>query len=194
MVDDARDLTIDLLLVCTANQARSPAAELLFRRQAVDRLGDEHGLEIRSAGVYAASGVGLLPTMADALSQQGLSYDDFRSRPLSAEEIDSSRLVITMTEEHRRAVNRMAPSAVARSYTLPELDRLVSSSHWDAAWDGADDLVDHLRRLRPLVAKPNGPEDVVDPAGHGVDVAVAVLDELRVRIARIGPHLFGTSA
>jgi protein-tyrosine phosphatase len=187
----ARDYAIDLLLVCTANQARSPAAEILFRREAQSRLGADSDLVIRSAGVYAAPGAPLLPTMATALERRGLADDDYRSRAVSVAELEDSRLVVTMTEAHRREVNRLAPSVVARSYTLPELDRLVSSAHWEAEWDGAGDAVDRLRGLRPLVAKPDRPEDVVDPAGHGLDVAVAVLDELTERIGRVSSHLFG---
>lgn len=182
---------IDLLLVCTANQARSPAAELLFRREARARLGAEHGLVIRSAGVYAAVGAPLLPTMAGALEGRQLGDADFRSRPLSAEDVESSRLVITMTEEHRHAVNRMVPSAVSRSYTLREIDRLMSSEHWRPAWDGTADAYERPRRLRPLVPGPNRPEDVVDPSEHGPKVAVAVLDELIERVGRVSAHLFG---
>lgn len=188
---DAREYAIDLLLVCTANQARSPAAEILFRREAKARRGPDPGLVIRSVGVYATPGAPLLSTMAAALDEHGLGDDDYRSRAVSVEELEASELVITMTEAHRREVNRLAPSVVSRSYTLPEVDRLVSSPQWQAAWDGSDDALDRLRRLRPMVAKPNGPEDVVDPAGHGPEVAVKVLDELSDRIGRISSHLYG---
>jgi protein-tyrosine-phosphatase len=193
MADDARAFAIDILTVCTANQARSPVAELLFRREADNRLGPDHGLVFRSAGVHAEGGAPLLATMAAALGRRGLNLDEYSSRPLRIEELDASRLVVTMTEEHRRDVNRRAPSLVGRTYTLRELDRLVSSAQWDAAWDGADDAIERLPRLRPLVPKTDRHEDVVDPAGHSVGVAHAVLDELIDRIKRISGHLFGTA-
>jgi protein-tyrosine phosphatase len=191
MADDARAFAIDLLVVCTANQARSPVAELLFRREADARLGPDHGFVVRSAGVQASSGAPVLSTMDAALDRRGLSVDDHRSRPLRVEELEASRLVITMAEEHRRDINRRAPSLVGRTFTLREVDRLVSSSQWDAAWDGADDAIERLPRLRPLVPKPDRSEDVIDPAGHSVGIALAVLDELTDRIVRISAHLFG---
>jgi protein-tyrosine phosphatase len=191
MADDARAFAIDLLVVCTANQARSPVAELLFSREADKRLGPDHGFVVRSAGVHAPSGASVLSTMDAALDRRGLSVDYHRSRPLRVEELEATRLVITMTEEHRRDVNRRAPSLVGRTFTLREVDRLVSSPQWDGAWDGADDAIERLPRLRPLVPKPDRREDVIDPAGHSVGIALAVLDELTDRIGRISAHLFG---
>ena len=143
-----------------------------------------------SAAARRAASV-VLPTMAAALERRQLDADNHRSRPLTSDEVESSRLVISMTEEHRHAVNRMVPSVVARSYTLPEIDRLVSSDHWAPEWDGTADAFERLRGLRPLVPGPDQPEDVVDPAGHSQAIAVAVLHELLDRVTRVSGHLFG---
>jgi protein-tyrosine phosphatase len=191
MVESARAFAIDILVVCTANQARSPAAEELFRREADARRGRDHGLVIRSAGVHATDGEPVLANMAAALSRRGISIDYHRSRPMRREELEASRLVIAMTEEHRRAVNRAAPTVVSRSYTLCEVDRLVSSDWWEPTWDGDENAMDRLRSLRPVVPKGRRSEDIVDPAGHSIEIAVTVLNELSERIARISTHLFG---
>jgi protein-tyrosine phosphatase len=191
MPADDRRFAVDILVVCTANQARSPAAELLFRREAEARLGADHGLVIRSAGVLAVPGSPVLSTMAAAVERYDLSLDGYLSRPLTAAEVESSRLVVTMTESHRHAVNRLQPTAVGRTYTLRELERLVSAPLWDPAWDGADDVDVRLRRIRPLVPMGARPEDILDPAGRRVEFAVAILDELSERISRVGRHLFG---
>jgi protein-tyrosine phosphatase len=191
MAESARASAIDILVVCTANQARSPAAEELFRREAEARLGRNNGLVFRSAGVHASEGEPVLANMAAALSRRGISIDYHRSRPIRREELEASRLVVSMTEEHRRAVNRVAPAVVSRSYTLCEVDRLVSSDWWEPTWDGDEDAMDRLRSLRPMVPKGKRPEDIVDPAGHSVEIAVTVLNELSERIARISTHLFG---
>jgi protein-tyrosine-phosphatase len=191
MPADDRRFAVDILVVCTANQARSPAAELLFRREAEARLGADHGLVIRSAGVLAVPGSPVLSTMAAAVERCDLSLDGYLSRPLTAAEVESSRLVVTMTESHRHAVNRLQPTAVGRTYTLRELERLVSAPLWDPAWDGADDVDVRLRRIRPLVPMGARPEDILDPAGRRVEFAVAILDELSERISRVGRHLFG---
>ncbi|MGH3454621.1 MAG: hypothetical protein ACRDPQ_14665 [Nocardioidaceae bacterium] len=190
-MDDARPFAIDILVVCTANQARSPAAALLFRHEAAARLGADHGLVIHSAGVNASAGEPMLASMAAALDRRGLRLDEHHARPMRADELAASRLVVTMTEEHRRAVNRTEPTVVSRSYTLCEIDRLVSSQWWEPAWDGADDAMERLRRLRPVVPKGKRSEDIVDPAGHSVEIAVAVLDEMVDRTARVSTHLFG---
>jgi protein-tyrosine-phosphatase len=133
----------------------------------------------------------VLSTMAEVVERYGLSLDGYRSRPLDAAEVEASRLVVTMTESHRHAVNRLDPTAVGRTYTLRELERLVSASLWDPAWDGADDVDVHLRRIRPLVPKGDRPEDILDPAGRRVEIVIAILDELSERISRVGRHLFG---
>jgi protein-tyrosine-phosphatase len=191
MADDTRGFAIDIIVICTANQARSPAAAVLFRREAAARLGSDHGLVIRSAGVHTTPGQPVLPNMAAALDRRGMEVDQHRSRPMRAEELEASHLVIAMTEEHRRAVNRMAPTVVSRSYTLCEIDRLVSSAWWEPTWDGSDNAIDMIRRLRPVVPRPKRSEDIIDPAGHSVEIAVAVLAELADRIGRISGHLFG---
>jgi protein-tyrosine phosphatase len=191
MPADARNFAVDILIVCTANRARSPAAELLFRREADARLGFGHGLVIRSAGVHAEEGAPVLSTMAAALARYGLNLDGYVSRLLDADEVDESRLVVTMTENHRHTVNRVEPTAVSRTYTLRELERLVSAPQWDPGWDGAADVDDRLRRIRPLVPKGDRPEDILDPAGRRVEIAVAILDELSDRISRVSQHLFG---
>lgn len=191
MAEDARGFAIDIIVLCTANQARSPAAELLFRREAAARLGSDNGLVIRSAGVNATPGHPVLPNMAAALDRRGMELDLHRSRPMRAEELEASHLVIAMTEEHRRAINRTAPTVVSRSYTLCEIDRLVSSAWWEPTWDGTDNAIDMIRRLRPVVPRPKRSEDIIDPAGHSVEIAVAVLAELADRIGRISGHLFG---
>lgn len=193
MPSNAWKFGTDILVVCTANQARSPAAELLFRREAEARLGAEHNVVIRSAGVHAEPGSPVLSTMAEAAERHSLSLDGYLSRPLDASEIEASRLVVTMTEAHRHAVNRLEPTAVGRTYTLRELERLVSAPQWDPAWDGADDVAVRLRRIRPLVPKGDRPEDILDPAGRRLGVAVAILDELSERISRVAPHLFGSA-
>jgi protein-tyrosine phosphatase len=187
----AGSFAIDILVVCTANQARSPAAELLLRRQAAVRLGADHDVVIRSAGVHAVAGSPVLSTMAAAVERYELSLDGYHSRQLDAKEVEDSRLVITMTESHRHAVNRIEPGAVGRTYTLCELERLVCSPQWDPSWDGADDIDGRLRRIRPLVPKDDRPEDILDPAGRRVEVVGASLDELNDRITRVGRHLFG---
>jgi protein-tyrosine phosphatase len=187
----ARSFAVDILVVCTANRARSPAAELLFRREAHARLGAGHGLVIRSAGVHAEAGAPVLSTMAAALERHELRLDGYASRPLDAAEVEASGLVVTMTEAHRQSVNRIEPTAVSRTYTLRELERLVSAPQWDPAWDGTDDVYDRLRRIRPLVPKADRPEDILDPAGRRVEIAVAIVDELSERISRVSQHLFG---
>jgi protein-tyrosine-phosphatase len=191
MAESARAFAIDILVICTANQARSPAAEELFRREAEARRGRDHGMVFRSAGVHATEGQPVLANMAAALTRRGISIDHHRSRPIRREELEASRLVVAMTEEHRRTVNRVAPAVVSRSYTLCEVDRLVSSDWWEPTWDGDEDAMDRLRSLRPMVPKGKRAEDIVDPAGHSVEIAVTVLNELAERIARISTHLFG---
>ncbi|WP_322089347.1 protein-tyrosine-phosphatase [Burkholderia sp. BCC1999] len=105
-----------LLLVCTANVCRSPMAEVLFRR-VLD------GVRVMSAGVDAMPGMGADPAAIAVMRRIGLDLGQHRSQPLARWMIESSALVLTMSERQRQVIAHRYPSLSGRvCRLLPDED------------------------------------------------------------------------
>lgn len=110
---------IDILLVCTANQCRSPMAEGLLRTHLAD------------AGIPAIVGsAGLLPGGAPAthhgvaaMAARGIDTSRHVSRQLDAELVRTTPLIIGMARRHVREAVVTYGAAIERTFTLKELVR-----------------------------------------------------------------------
>ncbi|CAJ60686.1 MULTISPECIES: arsenate reductase/protein-tyrosine-phosphatase family protein [Frankia] len=113
-----------VLMVCTGNLCRSPLAEHL----AAARFGAAPGAApvFHSAGVYAEPAAPMHPHAAALLRARGVDPGAFRTRPLTAELIGASDLVLCATRQHRSAVVALAPRALRRTFTVREFGRLTS--------------------------------------------------------------------
>jgi protein-tyrosine phosphatase len=180
-----------VLVLCTANRARSPVMAGLLRREAALR-GLDRQVTIDSAGLRAPSGEPLLPTVARVVGAMSLGLAEHRSRPFQLDQHGvRPGLVLTMTEGQRHAVLRMQPRLLDRTFTVREVLRLLASPHWDERWEGSCEVVHHLHRLRPLVPGASAPEDVADPATGGRRLAASVVSELQRSAPRLGSALWG---
>lgn len=175
---------LEIVFVCSANRARSPAAALLLaaRAQAVS------AVRVSSAGLVVHGGEGWLPVMEHALRRQGIEPPPHTARQLHTEHLAAADLAITMTETQRRAVVRMGPPRmIDRCFTLKETGRLMSSQQWQREWNGRGDLAVRLHELRPLVPAAKQREDIEDPADGGPRLAQRVLSEIMVAVDLITP-------
>lgn len=176
---------LEIIFVCAANRARSPAAAVLLARAA-----DGRDVRVSSAGVTAREGEGWLPTMEHALRRRGVEPPPHSARQLRAEQLAAADLAITMTETQRRAVVRMdAPHMLERCFTLKETGRLMSSQLWQREWNGRGDLAARLHELRPYVPAASQREDIGDPADGGPRLARRVLSEIMVAVDLITPRV-----
>lgn len=111
-----------ILLVCTANICRSPAAaELLSRRLApyVDR----GVIEITSAGVTALPGSPGCATSGALVAELGPPSSSRRdgehtSRAVTAALVDGADVIFALDRSHRAALAQLSPAARARTFTL----------------------------------------------------------------------------
>jgi protein-tyrosine phosphatase len=83
-------VTTRVLVVCTGNVCRSPAAELLLR----DRLGAAD-VDVASAGVHALVGQPVDPPVAELLVERGVAPGGFRARQLDAAEAGAVDTLVT---------------------------------------------------------------------------------------------------
>jgi protein-tyrosine phosphatase len=190
---------VRLLYVCTGNLCRSPYAE----RRTLALLGNARdGLEITSAGTRAPVGEPVDPSTARLLAEHHLDASDHRARRLSADLVQASDLVLTMTGEHRSAVLEMVPGALRRTFSLAEAMSLADlldpseSAENGSVSAGVADLAPRLAAVRARLPRPHpGFPDVIDPIGRSyavhrqaasaIDQALAVLvPRLRAAVAR----------
>ena len=113
--DDVR-----ILVVCSANQCRSPLAAAALRAHAAER-----GLPVRvaSAGVLAVPGSAATSSTIDAGRRRGLDLADHQSRRVDARLVAGADLVIGLERAHVRELVVLQPSSFPRTFTLRELAR-----------------------------------------------------------------------
>jgi protein-tyrosine phosphatase len=109
-----------VLLVCTANICRSPAAARLLAA----RLGDS--ISFGSRGTRAVPGAGMCEISADWVRHHGAdAVAPHESRQLELADIRASTLILTASQRQRAAVIEMRPSAQVRTFTLAQAARIA---------------------------------------------------------------------
>jgi protein-tyrosine-phosphatase len=110
---------LKILFVCSGNTCRSPLAEVLARRLLADEGLD--GVEVDSAGAFAADGSPASTGAREAARDAGLDLTRFRSQRLTEEHVDGADLIVVMEPAHRSAVLGLVPTADTKTHLLGEL-------------------------------------------------------------------------
>ncbi|MDP1821369.1 MAG: hypothetical protein Q8K58_15940 [Acidimicrobiales bacterium] len=155
-----------MLLLCTANQCRSPMAEAILRHRLAER---GVGASVSSAGLYPAGS----PATADAvqvMADRGLGLAGHRSRRIDRDLVAASDLILGMTREHVREVAIIDADAFTRTFTLKELVRAGTAM---GPRDADEPIETWLRRAGQgrrrealLGVGHNDAFDVLDPVGR----------------------------
>ncbi len=176
------DPTFTVLLVCTGNICRSAFAERLGRAYLEHELGEDAGLvRLTSAGTGAVVGSDMHPDTALVLRGFGGDPAGFVARQLVEDMAIDADLTLTMTRQHRRDVLRMAPRALARTFTLREAAGLLDIVGEDVKVRG-DDLAERARNLVKELAAARSRrqsgrgDDIRDPVGLPPEVHQEVGD------------------
>ena len=105
-----------VLFVCSGNICRSPLAEAFFNYLAEQKKLATHAV---SAGLYPvldhATGEAFI-----AANEYGINISSHRSRQLSQAMVQEADLILTMTREHKRCVEKFCAAAQGKTFTLPE--------------------------------------------------------------------------
>jgi len=156
--------TVHVLVVCTANVARSPLATAMLRESLTSP-----GLTVTSAGTHAREGDHASEEAVTLGEQRGLDLSPHRSAPVTAELVRQADLILTMTEEHRDHCSSLAPGAGARTFAFREFVRLLEEVAQDRGPVAMTDRLLWLRSqahfARPHSSRPEPPEDIADPVG-----------------------------
>ena len=100
----------NILFVCTGNTCRSPMAEFILK----DLLAKEDitDVQVSSAGLAVRYGDTICQNAKQTLKNNGIEVDEFESRQITEGMIDSSDMVLCMTQSHK-------------AY-LPPMDKIVT--------------------------------------------------------------------
>jgi len=173
-----------VLVVCTGNICRSPAAEFLLRA-GLDRVA---GMEVASAGLRAVVGASIAPQMAERLRERGIDPAGWTASQLDPGEVRSADVVLTMTAEQRAAVVARTPTAVRRTFTLREFADLARLSDLGPAARPADRLtalVAAAPQARARRAAQASLDDIDDPFGREDAVFDRVLAEIDTAVGTV---------
>ena len=180
----------EVLIVCTGNICRSPAAQHLLAA-ALDG-----SITLSSAGTHGLTHWPVDDRMASLLAADGIDVSGFRSRPLTGAMMADADLVLTLTAAHRAEALAQHPSAVRRTVTLGELSRLAAELPRGAVQGDTDGerlatLVPAALALRPRFLGQDGDDDVPDPYGRPDDEYWRAYAWIRRHVGRLVTSLRG---
>jgi protein-tyrosine-phosphatase len=155
---------VHILVVCTANQCRSPLGAVTLAARAGDRA---LPVTVASAGIQAMPGLPATPPTVDAARRLGLDLATHQSTALAVEQVRAADLVLGLERRHVQEVVLLDPAAFVKTYTLKELVRRGSQV---GPREADEPLPEWLARVhqgrRPMDLLGASPEDdVTDPTG-----------------------------
>ena len=158
------DRPLRVLVVCTANQCRSPLGEVILRdalfRHGVDAVVVSAGTMEGAAGMPAARG------SRKVAKELGLDLDQHVSHEVDAETVAAADLVVTMGVSHVMDLAAKFDGCHDKTLTLRELVAHVSSSEVQGPLSVAQVQAEVATACdRPLSALLAGNLDVDDPTG-----------------------------
>ncbi len=109
-----------ILFVCSANQCRSPMAEVLFR-QLLEEKGEAGDWRVESAGVWAYQGAKATQNAQVVVAERGLNLEGHRSQPTDPALLKQFDIIIVMEEEHKVVLQERNPTLAERILTIREL-------------------------------------------------------------------------
>jgi protein-tyrosine phosphatase len=182
---------VGVLVVCTANQCRSPIAEHLLRQTL-----EEAGLDwsVSSAGVRAREGLPMDTNAEAILLGRHLLGEGWETHRLTADQVKAAELVLTAEVAHRHSVVGLAPAAVRYTFTLVEFGHLLALALAEnPKADPATSPAELIQRVVEARSLPQSRDDrlldIVDPIGQSTAVFGEVTAVIEDAVRAIGRTL-----
>ncbi len=109
-----------ILFVCSANQCRSPMAEVLYR-QLIEEKGEADDWRVESAGVWAYQGAPATQNAQVVMAEHDLDLSQHLSQPASSTLLKQFDLTLVMEQEHKTVLQDQNPQLVDRIYLMREI-------------------------------------------------------------------------
>ncbi len=109
-----------ILFVCSANQCRSPMAQVLFEVFLVE-MGEREAWRVESAGVWAYDGSPATANAQKAMAERGLDLSRHLSQPTSLTLLKQFDLTVVMEQEHKTVLKDQNPKLADRIYLMREI-------------------------------------------------------------------------
>lgn len=152
---------LKVLVVCTANQCRSPLVAALLRRRSAE-LGLRVG--VASAGVSATDGAPPSSGSVREAEGRGVDLADHRAQSLDPELVLEAHVIVAMEVAHVEHLAGRFPGSLNETFTLVELAEMGSQVP-PLPGEGAQRWLDRAGRERSLRSLRRRGLDVDDPIG-----------------------------
>lgn len=171
-----------VLVVCTANQCRSPMAAALavqaFAHANIDA-------QVASAGVNALAGFPATESAEATLAKRGLDISEHESRGLDAAMVLEAHLIWCMERRHVVEIGATWPAAIPVTFTLLDLERRVEHAHRHPA-ESVREWLDRIAADRQVAhVLGDSDDDVADPIGRSLRQYRKTADRLDTAIGNI---------
>ena len=110
-----------ILLVCTANQCRSPMAEVLFKEFLKSQGQAASKWRVESAGVHAAQNSPTTTYTQEVVTELGLDLSQHHSQGVTKDLAKSFQLVLTMEKWQRQLIHQLCPDISDRVLMLSQI-------------------------------------------------------------------------
>lgn len=109
-----------IIFVCTGNTCRSPMAERILCKALEER--ELKGFAVSSAGIAARKGDTMNPKSVQVLSEHGLPFDGFTSKPLDDKSLREAFAIVCMTEPQKDILLDMRWQALKKAGEVGETE------------------------------------------------------------------------
>jgi len=115
-----------ILFVCTANQCRSPMAEMLMK-DTLKKMDLQQTVLVESAGTWAEGGHPATGHGIVAMAQRGLDSSRHRTQPITEALVNQFDLILTMEAGHKESIQVEFPENADKVFMLSEMSGVTKN-------------------------------------------------------------------